>query len=333
MAQVEMRYVEPTLSTGESYRIPYWHIDSGRDGPCVLVTAALHRGELQGSEAVRRFKPVVEEDLLCGSCMLIPFANPEATRRRQPHIDFEVGRYYGRDSVNNVNCSWPGDPEGSSEQRLSNALFHAVVEPATKLIDLHCWQHITAATGLANSDRPDSIEAVNAAGPPFGRHGQWKPEVKERPVTPCTLTSCFHDTDRTAFCVELSGQNGFWPDQVELGLQILNNTFRHFGMLPGEPVKPEYPTVWLNDCEQMEVLAPASGVFVAAPLSPGDRVKQGDRLGHIVLMDSFDIVPIAAESNAVVFRFGNYKEQAAMPFHPYVEREEPLAVLVCPDQG
>ena len=44
---------------------------------------------------------------------------------RQPHIDFELGRYYGSDRENNVNCSWKGTPDGTDAQRLSHALFES----------------------------------------------------------------------------------------------------------------------------------------------------------------------------------------------------------------
>ena len=112
MARVERKSVNVRLVSGERYQVPYWQIHSGRTGPRLLVTAALHGNELQGPEILRRWLRLAGKELARGSCVLIPFANPEAVRRRHPHIDFEHNHYYGNDSRNNVNCSWPGMADG-----------------------------------------------------------------------------------------------------------------------------------------------------------------------------------------------------------------------------
>jgi predicted deacylase len=303
----------------------------------VLITAALHGSELQGSEALRRFVSDHVGEVVRGSCVLVPFANPEAVRRRQPHIDFEHGRYYGNDPENNVNCSWPGKADGTNGQRLSHALFQSVVQDADSLIDLHCWQRVRAATGLARKGRRDSIDLVNAAGPPFGRTGEWKPEVTERPITPCTLSSYFHDTDRTAMCVELCGQYGFWPEQVELGLRIVRNALRHLGLMAGERETPPRPTVWLNEAESVVVEAPDAGVFVPAAGRLGDRVEAGSSLGHMFTTEDLRTVDVPAPKTGYLFRLGpthgRGEEQTRMFLHPHVGKGQEIAELVSPADG
>jgi len=293
--------------------------------------------ELQGSEALRRFLPVVTDSLLKGSCLLLPFACPEAVRRRQHHIDFDFRLPGGRESedhIISVNSAWPGRADGTNAERLAHALFHGVVQRATHLIDIHCWQRLQAATGLARAGRQDSIDLVNAAGTPFGRRTEWKPEVHERPITPCTLTSYFHDTDRTAMCVELSGQYGFWPDQVELGLRILRNSFRHWGLLPGGIEKPDHPTVWLNDCDEIEVPAPAAGVFVPRSYAPTDWVGKGAILGHLFVPATLETIEVLAPAEGYLFRFGpmhdHLFQHVRMFFHPHVEAGQAVAVVARP---
>ena len=337
MATMHLKRTQATLTDGSAYDVPYWEVDSGAPGPCVLVTTAMHGMELQGSEALRRFLPLVTDQLVEGSCLLLPFANPETVRRRQHHIDFDFRLPGGRESedhIISVNSAWPGDAGGTNAERLAYALFHAVVQRATCLIDIHCWQRRQAATGLAREGRQDSVDLVNAAGTPFGRRSEWKPEIQERPVTPCTLTSYFHDTDRTAMCVELSGQYGFWPDQVELGLRILCNSFRHWGMLPGDIERPARPTVWLNDCDEMEVAAPAAGVFVPQPLAPTDWVEKGAGLGHIFVPATLETTEVLAPAEGCLFRFGPMHDHdfqhVRMFFHPHVEVGQSVALLARP---
>jgi len=328
---VEIKHVEAGLPDGSKYHVPYWHVDSGKDGPCVLVTAALHGSELQGAEALRQFLPFVKKGLLRGSCMLVPFANPVAVRMRQPHIDFEPGRDYGRDRVNNVNGSWPGKPDGSNAERLSHALFHGVVTHATHLVDIHCWQCNMATTGLARTGRQDSLDLVSASGLSFGRHSEWEPKVKQRPVTPCTLSSYFHDTDRTAMAVELSGQYGFWPEQMALGLRALRNAFRHFGMASGPLRRGGRPTVWLNDCKQIKIGAPATGVFVPVPVALGSWIEAGEPLGHVFTVSGLKTRKLHARKSGYLWRMGpmhtQQGKQVRMLFHPYVEKGEDVVEM------
>ena len=334
MPDLELNHTNSSLTDGTSYTIPYWRVDSGRPGPCVLVTSALHASELQGAEILRRVAPHLAQQLLCGSCLLVPFANPVAVQRRQPHIDFEHGRYYGADFVNNVNCTWPGDPAGSNAQRLSHALLNTVVSRASHLIDLHCWQHLRAATGLTRANREDCAALVNATGLPFARASEWRPEITERPVTPCTLSSYFNDTDRVGICIEFSGQYGFWEEQIELGERALLNAFRHLEMLPGEPARPLRPTIWLNESRELNVSALASGVFVPEPLSLGQCVGKGDLLGRILSLGDLGATDVSAPETGYLFRLGPMHdvgfEQTRMFMHPHVDEGQELATLVEP---
>ena len=331
MATVELRSTEVTRADGETYQVPHWDVRADAAGPRVLVPAALHGNELHGSEILRQFLPVVERDLICGSCILMPFANPEAVRRRQPHIDFEPGRYYGSDRVNNVNCTWPGDPEGSDAQRLSHALFESVVGDATHLIDLHSWKRRMAATALARGGREDSMSLAEAMRLRFARHASTKPSPTGGPRTPCTLSTYFHDTDRTAIAVEFAGQYGFWPGQVDMGLRAMKNAFRHFGMLPGELEGKDEPVVWTNDAEMVHVPAPQAGVFVPDRLALADWVDEGARLGHVFAIDGLRTVEVTALVSGYLYEYTPVQEKGwehTRPFmHPYADEGQMVAVI------
>jgi len=331
MACTETKRIEVTRDDGGPYSVPCWQVTSGLAGPFVLVTAALHANELQGAEILRRFLPTAGADMTRGSCVLIPFANPIAVQRHQPHIDFELGRYYGSDQVNNVNCTWPGDPNGSNAQRLSNALFNSVVGEATHLIDLHCWQKRRAATALAREGREDSLRLAEATALRFGRHSKPGGDASERPKTPCTLSTYFHDTDRTAIAVEFAGQYAFWPRQIELGLRLLRNAFRQFEMLPGELEGQDGPFVWVNDAEMVEIPAPTSGVFVPAELGLSDHVETGQEIGHMLTVDSLCTVEVLSPVAGCPYELGPVREQGSEHtekfMHPYADEGELVAVV------
>ncbi len=327
MATAELKKIEVTLTDGAPYAVPYWLVDSGEPGPSVLVFAAQHGNEVQGSEMLRRIRPTLEGGIRAGRCVLVPFANPKGVERHQPHVDAGPKKVFS----NSLNSSWPGDPEGNNAKRLACALHETVVRDATHVLDLHCWQHLRATTGLARTDRPDTIELANLMGPPFGRHGLWKPEATERPVFPCTISNYFNDSGRFGLTVEFSGQYGFWHIELQRGGRMLRNAFRHFGMLPGEMEEPEHPTVWLNDCDQVEVRAPAEGVFVQSPLTPGDRIREGELLGHLFDTRTLESTRVYAPVGGYLFMLGvmhDEVEQQGRPFlHPHVPEGHTLATI------
>ena len=334
MARIELKAVVAGMVDGSTYDVPYWHVTTGEEGPCVLVTASLHGNELQGAEVLRRFVADVAPEMHRGSCLLVPFANPVAISRRQPHIDFEPDRYYGNDTKNNVNCSWPGDPDGTNAQRLSNAMFNAILEEPTHNIDLHCWQIARATTVLARSDVEMSVKLAEASAVRFGRRRPGRQRETEGPRFPCVLTVYFNDSGRSAICIELSGQNVIVEREVVRGLRAVTNCFRLLELLPGEPEGTEEDQVWLDENEEVYVRVPCSGLYVRNPdLVTSDRVEEGDLLGHVMGMSDLQTTEIRAPVSGYLYGFtGNLEEQKPVKRHtdhPYVDSGDPVAQIIC----
>ncbi len=338
MATLTVRTVQATDTRNTAYPVPYWEVDSGRPGPCLLVTAILHGTEVQGGAAVWRLLPEAARDLARGSLLLMPVCNPEAVRRRQPHVDFDPTRYYGSDTANNVNCSWPGRADGTNAERLADALYRQLLPRATHGFDVHAYSRIWAPIAYARTGHAESLAMARATGFPFGRHAEWRPEVQQRPVFPCTLSSLYNDTGRAGICVELSGQFGFWEDEVARGVRALRNVARLLGLLPGAPELPAAPMVWLNDSEQVPVPAPRAGLFLPAPLQPGDRVEAGAELGAVLGLADLEAVPVRAPAAGTLYQYGPIRgvskhDMAKDPLtimHPYAAAGETLAVLAVP---
>ena len=334
MATAQLKHLPVTLTDGDDYEVAYWQVESGKPGPSVLVTAALHAHELHGSEIIREFLPLAEAELQQGRCMLMPFANPEAARRGVPHIDFDPGQQSSGNPAVNANAGWPGDPDGTNSQRLDHALFNSVIPEATHLIDFHSWQRRKGAAAIVTTGDRASMDLVNAAAPPFAYHKEYKPEIKERPVFPCNLRNYFSDTGRPAVTVEFSGQYGFWHDQFIIGGRFIRNAFRHLEMLPGELEKPERPTIWEHECDAVDVAAPVPGVFVQEPLAVGATLKEGDPLGHIVSLETLDAVEVTAPANGTLYVFGVMHDRSQAQgrgcYHPHVQAGEILATILHP---
>ena len=135
------------LSTGE-VAIPYWSLAADRDGPTLLVTAALHGNEVQGAEVMRRLRGAAMRKMTCGRMLLAPMANLPAVRNRRPHITSGPETPYGVAFGYNINRTWPGDAEGTDSARVAHALHPVLVEPADFALDFHCWPLMRATTVL-----------------------------------------------------------------------------------------------------------------------------------------------------------------------------------------
>ena len=61
-----------TLEDGSQLATPFWRVDSGKDGPSLLLIAAQHGNEVQGTEVAWRFQEICARQLVRGSVWLVP---------------------------------------------------------------------------------------------------------------------------------------------------------------------------------------------------------------------------------------------------------------------
>jgi len=87
-------------------------IDAAVPGPHLLVTAAQHGNEVQGSRIIQQFVTAAQTGMLAGKVTGIPFANPLALREHKPHIRMGPEQDYGNDGGFNMNRCWPGRADG-----------------------------------------------------------------------------------------------------------------------------------------------------------------------------------------------------------------------------
>jgi len=312
------------------FPIPYWEVNSGKRGPVLLITCALHGNEVQGVEAMRRLLPVFSKDLLCGSVLLVPFANPLAVRHRRPHMDSGPETPYGGPGILNINSAWPGKENGDARERITLALRRDLVDRATHNVDLHAWPGVRASTALFRKDNPGATEMARHAAFRFAEGRVGKP-VPNPPPGPSTLTGWFIDTGRTAICLEPSGQYRFVPREVKRTERALLNCSKLLGLLPGDPEGLDEPVIWIAEAEKFEVTAPHPGLFSPAELETSDYVEEGQILGHLIGDPSLAIQEIRAPASGYLWAFGRWHAQHDVSLaaqHPYADAGEKLAVIV-----
>lgn len=137
------------IGQGEDWETTYWIVDSGVEGPTVMVVGGLHGDEPAVLLAGERLVEAVG-DLARGRVILLPKANVPAITAKK--------RLVGTD----LNRAFPQDPSDAFESPLAEAIWQLVREYQPEwLIDLH--DESSDLTGQTVTHHPAQQEAAWAA--------------------------------------------------------------------------------------------------------------------------------------------------------------------------
>ena len=317
---VKVRRATAVLRSGERVKIPAWEIDSGKPGPCFLVTAAQHGNEVQGSEAIRRFVDLAAKGMKSGKVIAVPFVNLPAVRERRPHIRMKAEQAYGDDRGHNMNRTWPGRRAGNDTARVSYAVYDAFGRTATHVLDLHCWTKFRAPAVLIR-DIPGIRDLACKLGHRF---------VDVRPPSDHTIGGYFCATDRTGVTYECSGQYLVDEAQVRQCLRVIVNMAKAIGVLAGRLWKGDDPILFSDRMETVDVDAPCTGLFVTSGLALCQAVQKGEVLGHILSDADLKRHMIPAPVSGYLMAYGGFRAHSdvALPSqHPYVSKGDRLATV------
>ncbi len=316
--RIRVRKITADLRSGKKVRIPVWVVDSGRNGPCLLTTAAQHGNELQGIETIRRFVGLAAARGFCGKIIAVPFANLPAIRQRRPHLNMGPEQMYADDGGHNMNRTWPGKKNGNNTERVSCAIYQAFGEQATHALDLHTWEG-SFAPGVLIADMPELRASAAKLGcrfvhPSFGKT--------------CTLAGHFCATGRTGITYEFAGQYEIDEWQVRYGLQVVVNYAKVIGLMKGRLERGDTPVIFSDRHRAFPVRAPRSGLFVKADVRPCQAVKKGMLLGHVLSDRDLACCEVRSPGSGYLRRIGAARPSCdvALPGrHPYMAKGEKIA--------
>lgn len=328
--EMTLRHVETMLTDGETLRTPWWEIDSGAEGPALMIIAGQHGNEVQGTEVIRRFAAICAEEMVGGRGLLVLFGNLPAIRHRRNSIMIgpeekhtDLHRKY------NLNGQWPGDADGHHIQRLAHDLYEQLVTQATHVVDLHCWNRFWATCTLATDDGDgDSRRMGDAAGTRFTT---WRPPA-ESDALPAQIRTAAYLNGASVMAMEFAGQYCVYEREVLTGLRAMTNVAKALGMLDGEPRIPPDSGIVPTAGNTSLIEAPCRGLFVEEPgIALEDRIEAGQRLGHILRDDDLSVVEIISPVDGWLWRYGRHRESCDVrlpDWHPYSDPGDPLASIV-----
>jgi predicted deacylase len=117
-------------ASGIRVAIPFHALIGANSGPQILLIAGVHGDEYEGVAALHDVVDELDPPTLTGCVVIVPVANPQAFQagtRRNP-VDF-----------GDLNRAFPGDPSGTSTQRLAAVLFEEFVLGSDAFLSLHGW--------------------------------------------------------------------------------------------------------------------------------------------------------------------------------------------------
>jgi len=319
--QLVVETIQAKLRSGDVVTIPAWILSSPQPGPQLLLTAAQHGNEVQGTEAIRRFMDIARTDLRRGAVFAVPMVNLPAIRDRRPHIRMKPEQPYGDDRGHNMNRWWPGRRNGNATARIPYAIYRAFGKKATHALDLHCWEKHNAPAVLVR-DVPAMRQLAGKLGHRF---------VDIRPPADFTLGGHFCATGRVGVTYEFAGQYAVIEEQVQRGLRMMLNYAKAIGLLPGRREQGDTPVLFSDECDSLDVSAPCTGLFAEAGLRLCDPVKKGALLGHILSDIDLSCHRVHAPVDGYIRKYGASRKNCdvALPGqHPYVTEGEIVAKIM-----
>ncbi|MCW2656669.1 MAG: putative succinylglutamate desuccinylase / aspartoacylase family, partial [Jatrophihabitans sp.] len=107
----------------------YVTVKGHRPGPHLTVIAGVHGTEYTSIAAAREFARSLDAATVQGTITVAPLVNPAAFWARSPFVVPLDG--------NNLNRSFPGNPDGPPTEVLAHHLTATFIEPTDYLLDLH----------------------------------------------------------------------------------------------------------------------------------------------------------------------------------------------------
>lgn len=110
--------------------IPVTIICGKTSGQNVLISGGIHNAEYVGIQAAIELSNELKPEEVNGSIAIIHLMNPSGFSHRTNSLVWEDGK--------NLNRVFPGNPEGSTAEKIAHLITNTFIKKADAYIDLHC---------------------------------------------------------------------------------------------------------------------------------------------------------------------------------------------------
>lgn len=261
-------------------------INGRQPGPVLLVCAAIHGDELNGTEVIRRLRQVRSLNRLRGTLVLVPVVNIFGLIYRSRYLP----------DRRDLNRCFPGTERGSLGGRLAHLFFNEIVSKCTHVIDLH-----TAA--IHRDNQPQIRAALDNPAVKEMAFGFSIPIIVSSGRIEHSLRAEAEHIGIPVITYEAGEALRLDEKSIVSGVRGVVNVMRTLGMLRARSfrtVKAEpfvaNSTTWLR--------APCDGIFRSS-IKLGARVMQDQELGFVTSPFEPNETAVKASSEGIIICVNN----------------------------
>ena len=250
----------PELFSCAPLFMPIKVIHGKQSGPCLLVTAAMHGNQLNGTEIINKLLALNRVQKLHGTLIAVPVLNVYGLINRSRYLPGDIS----------LDTSFPGSETGTHDARLAHIFSTEIFSKADACIDLQ--------TGDLNYSNLPQIyvhmkdKAAKSMAVAFNA-----PVISNAECEKGMYKTMAHEAHKPFVLYEAGEAMRFDPYAIKTGVDGVINVMKKLEMLPDRsPKNPKQKQHFFSD-SNVWVHAEASGVC-HSQLELGQRVKEGDLL-------------------------------------------------------
>lgn len=282
-----LRFSHPALADWEW---PFVVARGLSDGPAVSLLSGVHAGEYPPIAANIRFMHDLDAKQLRGTIVSLPVVDPPAFYTRSAFVCPIDGK--------NPNRCFPGDPNGTFTDVLTNAIFTNIISTATHLIDLHCgdvFEDLAPFTICRGSGDAEVDRVAHGMAEAFGLPYVVSTKPTGAPLAGTTSASSAC-AGIPAITSEAGGRGLLTEPETQMQLHGITNVLRYLGALEGEPE----PTPGQRTFASSNGFhAPVEGMWLPE-VALQEEVHQGQRIGRIENLYGDEVAEIQAPVTGMV---------------------------------
>jgi uncharacterized protein len=268
-----------SFADGTLLQSPVHLIVGAHEGTILYVQAAIHGDEINGVDVLRRVVTGLNPANMHGALIAVPVTNGPGFvqhQRRNP---------YDEEDMNRV---WPGKAGGMISQQIVFNLYEQAVRPAQYVIDLHTASSTTMLHTVYSAGDETSRKMAEVFALEVLLEEAVSEDLKQARFSG-KLRNVLTASGVGAITPELGGDGRFEEANIQKGVRGVTNIMKYLGMLEGEILPPDNAQVTVRGSHLDKVRANHGGIF-QAEVKPGDRVSEGQALGYIYSVRSFEVV-------------------------------------------
>ena len=236
----------PSFYTHSSVNMPVHVVHGRKPGPVLLVCAAIHGDEINGTEIIRRLLAHRAMNRLRGTLIAIPVVNVYGFVSKSRYLP----------DRRDLNRSFPGSETGSMASRLAHVVMEQIITHCTHIVDLH--------TGAVYRENLPQIRAKLRNDPEIERLARafGVPVILDADLLEGSFRAACHDQDVPVILYEAGEALRFDELAIRAGVRGVLNVMTALGMrvLTRTPKAPTWGSSGTRVC-------PGPAIVPLSPLS------------------------------------------------------------------